>query len=99
MGVTMADDDVYEEEIELGWSNVLSVWWLITWRTAIGMVVFLLIASVIIGFAGVAVGLDRELVQISGGVFAWIVALVWGFIVMRMALRKRYRSFRIALVA
>jgi len=86
-------------ELEADWKNALSVWWLLFWR---GRVIFIGGASLVafvIGSVGWFFGMSQERIWIFSGVvdIAWsIPAFIW---ITRSALRKRYKGFRIALIA
>ena len=84
------------QELEVTFSRVMSVWWLCIWRAALGGFVFGGIAGFIVGFAfGILrLPLDPVFPTIAGG----IIGFVWFIVVVRMALRKKYRNFRIALL-
>jgi uncharacterized membrane protein YdjX (TVP38/TMEM64 family) len=84
------------EELEVTFSRVLSVWWLLFWRAALGSVLLGGIAGFIIGI-GFGI-LHKPLEPIFPTVAGGIVGFIWFFLVVRMALRKKYRDFRIALV-
>lgn len=71
--------------------RVLSFWWLLVWRVALG--------AGAIGLCANALSLRlppaaTRPVQIAG----ILLILGWEFIVLRMALMKRYRDFRIVLI-
>jgi hypothetical protein len=94
--------------LELTRARLVSVWWLITWRGVVGgmligavcgMIGGLLAAIIVIvigGHASPAV-LTRA-GQIAGAVLTTPFVLLWGIWVVRMALTKRYRDFRLALL-
>ena len=85
------------QEVQPGWKEVAAITWLLIWRGALGGFaigfVLGLIVNLVMGFAfGKILGSQLNL---SIGL---IIALVWWPLVVRMALGKRYRGFRIALV-
>jgi len=84
------------EELAITWPRVMSVWWLIFWRGALGS--FLIAAAIgfIIGFS---FGLLRTpmnplIAPITRAIIGWL----WFIAVIRIALRKKYRAFRIVLL-
>ncbi len=88
-------------EIEVTWKRLRSVWWLLFWRG--GVVGFgggYAIATAV-GFA--ALSLVPGLPIWAGESYGLVVGFVWLFPVYlwvtRSALRKQYKTFRIALVA
>ena len=85
-------------ELEPTLKRTLSVWWLIAWRgTLCGALMGGLLGAVI-GMVWLALKLSPQNLQIVASSTGAVVGLAWGFIVLRMALRKRYNGFRIALV-
>lgn len=86
------------KELEPTLKRTLSVWWLLAWRgTLLGA---LMGASVgfLIGLVCFAFSWSPEYLQAVTATLGSVVGLVWGFIVLRMAFRKHYKGFRIALV-
>ena len=94
----MTADDVYEEEIETSWSNVFSVWWLVFWRWVLGGALIGFVIGLPIGFFGRMGGMPPESIAAVSGAIGVVFSLIWGVVVVRMALRKQYRGFRVALV-
>ena len=97
----MTDDVGHVREIDLAWGNVLSVWWLLAWRTVVGVILLAVIYASIYGtIAGFIAGMQDEPVssdsQSIDTIAGLIVYLLWGMVVVRMALRKKYRVFKIA---
>jgi hypothetical protein len=86
------------QELEPTWGRTISVWWLIAWRSVLG--------SLILAMAGGAGQAALEMSTIATPMIAkWVPQLIasilgaiWFAIVVRMALRKSYKGFRIALV-
>jgi len=79
-------------EIHVGWRPVLSVWWLLTWRTSLyaSLPVVLVEKYLLpIGNRWADVG-----VEIAG--YLWFIAIA--LLVTAQALHKQYKTFRIALV-
>ena len=84
------------QELEPTWQRTLSIFWLIMWRSLLG--------GLAIGFV---IGFVRRIIQLALGIpdlseavpiLSAIAAGLWGFLVVQMALRKRYKGFRIALL-
>ncbi len=82
---------------EATWGQVLRSWWLLSWRGLAG----LLLIGVIVGGAIRAVfgnlGASQELQGLVGMIFGLLIFLLWGHVVVRMALNKRYRDFDLKL--
>jgi hypothetical protein len=79
------------QELEVTLSRVISVCWLLLWRST----VFAFIAGAIFGITRSVLGLPMESAfpGIAGGIAGFVF-----IVVVRMALRKKYRKFRIALL-
>ena len=85
-------------EIEPGWNEIIRITWLLIWRAVLGGFGTGFVLGLIVNLiAGYAFG-----VMMSSGVnlaIGLVVALIWWPIVVRMALRKRFQGFRLALIA
>jgi hypothetical protein len=86
------------QELEPTWARTISVWWLIAWRT-------FLVSSILAMLGGAGQGALEMWSSASPGVSRWVPGIVasildaiWFVIVVRMALRKHYKEFRIALL-
>lgn len=86
------------KELEADWRRVQSVWWLLMWRGTLGAVLIMYVGGFIIGLVGpfsrAAGDYLWSLVQIGDVVGG----LVWWLYVVRMALRKKYKGFRLAVI-
>jgi tetrahydromethanopterin S-methyltransferase subunit C len=96
-------------EVEINIRRLLSIWWLIVWR---GVVLGFLLGAVVGAVVGAITGmimamtihpLDLAQVQQTARATSLVVCvplgIAWYAVVIRMALRKRYKDFRIALVS
>jgi hypothetical protein len=54
--------------------------------------------GVVIGVVWYALHWSPQNLQVVSGIAGGMIGLAWGFVVLRMALRKHYSGFRIALV-
>ncbi len=78
--------------------RILAIWWLLVWRS--------LVFGFLVGFAvGFVIGLVLGLLRVSSqtidaisSIAGFCVGLAVTFWVLRSALRKRFRDFRIVLV-
>lgn len=94
------------QELEITWRRVIAIAWLIMWRGAIGGAVIGavigFIIGAIIGFVGAMMKVppdqSKSLVTILAGTAGLVWGLAWYCIVVRMALRKKFSGFRVALV-
>ena len=85
------------QELEVTWGRVLSVWWLIVWRGTVGGMALGLVGGFVAGFICDVIG-HVEWAGLAGGVTGLLLGVPWALVVIRMALKKRYADFRIALV-
>ena len=85
-------------EIEPGWNEILRITWFLIWRAVLGGFVMGFVLGLIVNLsAGFAFGvMMRSEVNLAIGL---VVALLWWPMVVRMALKKRFQGFRIALIA
>ena len=97
------------EKLDLTWKRLAAVWWLMLWRGMLGGVLLGMVVGAIVGFlAGITaqlvfhVPLDIATYQRIGQVSSLTVCIplgiVWGLVIVRMALRKKYGDFEIVLV-
>ena len=86
------------QEVEPGWNEIGRITWFLIWRAIMGGFVAGFVLGLIVNLvAGYAFGvvMSRE-VNLAIGV---MIAVVWWPLVVRMALKKRFRGFRLALIA
>jgi hypothetical protein len=86
------------QELDATMSRALRVWWLIMWRGIVGASLIGAVAGFVLGFVGTVAGMPPAAITLASGVLGAIIGLVWMIVVVRMALRKQYGEFRIALV-
>ena len=86
------------QELEPTWGRTIAVWWLIFWRGLLGSMVLGGVIGFIFGFLAAMSGMTVQQIQTISPFLGVIVALPWAVLVVRMALRKHYSDFRIALV-
>src|ERR1051325_10567387 len=86
------------QELVPTWKNALSVWWLITWRGLVGFLFLVFAIAVLVDSLATLIGGRSGTFSIIGAIGAWVLSIFWGLVVVRMALRKRYRHFRVALI-
>ena len=99
------------QELEATWGRAARVWWLIMWRgvlgavlvgTVAGFVVGVVTAVIILAIGGTSVGMAQNpIYQIGiglGAILGFVIGIFWYILVVRMALRKQYREFRLAIV-
>ena len=86
------------QELEPTWQRALSVWWLLAWRGTVGAVLLMALVGAVFGFVDGVTGVSMASLRDVIVTLAVLVSLVWAILVVRMALRKQYGKFRIALV-
>ncbi|MEE8530759.1 MAG: hypothetical protein V3S34_00925 [Hyphomicrobium sp.] len=86
------------QELDPTWGRVMSVWWLLAWRTMVGAV--LLGGAVVFVFGAITALADwpADKIQSVSAVLGGVIGALWGIVVVSMALKKRFGDFRIALV-
>ena len=100
------------QELEATFGRAASVWWLIVWRgilgailvgTVVGFVVGIVTAVVVLATGGTSDRLaENPTYQLGiglGAILGFVIGIFWYILVVRMALRKQYREFRLAIVA
>jgi multisubunit Na+/H+ antiporter MnhE subunit len=87
------------QEVEITIGRLLRIIWLFIWRGALGGLLIGAVVGAVIGFVMGALGGTREHVRIVTGIAGVAVGAIWHVLVLKMALEKRYRDFRIALIA
>lgn len=86
------------QELDPTWGRVLSVWWLLAWRTMVGAFVLGAIAGGVFGAFAALADWPADKIQSVSAVIGGVIGALWGIVVVGMALKKRYSNFRIALV-
>jgi uncharacterized MnhB-related membrane protein len=86
------------QELEANWPRVFAVWWLVVWRTLLGGLVLGFGAGFLIGLVGALLGAPSDALTALSAIVGWLLSLAWGVVVVRMALRKQYGEFRLALI-
>jgi len=85
------------QENEVSLDKVLCIAWLLTWRGLFGGVAIGFLLGYIIDL-GLGLSLGKVLDPSASALMKLVVLLVWWPFVVRMALNKRYRDFRIVLI-
>jgi hypothetical protein len=86
------------QELEPTWQRALSVWWLILWRGIVGSVLLSIAIIALVDALAALIGIESKALNMIGALVVWLGSIVWGVVVVRMALQKRYRDFRLALI-
>lgn len=87
------------QELEMTWERVMRVWWLIAWRGLMGGWILAVALAFLLGEAGGRLGLDFPTTAAIATTLSWLTGLAWGLFVVKWALKKNYKDFRLALVA
>ena len=82
------------QELDVTWQRVLSVWWLVVWRAALGGAII----GAVVGFTEDEAGVTPQTITLSSSIAGAVVNLIWSLFNVRMALRKKYGEFRPAMV-
>ena len=94
----MDNVNTQSEELEITWGRVRSVWWLLVWRNIVGAMLLGAVVGAVWGGIAAVAGMGPEVGPVGGGILGLLVGIIWSLFVIRMALRKRYKGFRLALV-
>ena len=86
------------QELEITWERAMRVWWLIAWRGLLVGWIIAVVLAFLIGEAGGRLGVDFPTVAAVATVLSWLAGLAWGLVVVKMALKKNYQDFRMALL-
>ena len=86
------------QELEITWRHVLSVWWLIAWRGPLVGFLFAIGIAFAIGFVEGFVDDLLDDLRPATTIVVFILTWAWWIYVVRMALRKKYKGFRLALI-
>ena len=86
------------QELEPTWQRTLSVWWLILWRGIVGSVLLSIAIIALVDALAALIGIESKALNMIGALVVWLGSIVWGVVVVRMALQKRYRDFRLTLI-
>ncbi len=84
------------DEIEVTWSYVLRIYWAWMWRCFLLFLVFGTLFGFGVGF--IASMLNLINIQPLFAAYGLVVSLIISFVVLRTILKKRFRTFRIALI-
>jgi hypothetical protein len=85
-------------ELQPTFERTLSIWWLLAWRGTICGALMGAVLGAFLGVAWYALHWSPQNLQMVTSIAGGLIGLAWGFVVLRMALRKNYSGFRIALI-
>jgi hypothetical protein len=86
------------QELEITWERITRVWWLLVWRGLLGGWILAVALAFLVGEAGGRLGIDFPTVAAVATALSWLAGLAWGLFVVKMALKKHYKEFRLTLV-
>jgi hypothetical protein len=86
------------QELEITPKRVISIVWLLYWRTWVGALILGFLAGFLVEIIETGIGAADGSGVIPAALLGGVFGLVWSYFVLRMALRKKYRDFRIVLV-
>jgi hypothetical protein len=86
------------QPIDMTWGRLCRIYWLFLWRHTVGGVLLVILAGAEILIFRHSLVPNRHAVLILDAVICPLVNVVWAFFVIRMALRKQYRGFRLIMI-
>ena len=86
------------QELEPTWQRAMSVWWLILWRGLVGSLALSIAIVALVDALAALIGIESKALNLMGALVVWLGSIIWGVAVVRMALQKKYRDFRLALI-
>ncbi len=92
----MADTQT-ETTSDMTWGRIFRVWWLFAWRGLSGFIVIGGAVGYIVGLALGGIGTSKEAITAVSSIIGVSVYLLWGLVIVRMALNKKYRDFDLKL--
>ena len=89
-------------EIELTWVHVLKIWWLMLWRGVLMVLAAAFVAGATLGAILVLLKVpfvhDPVKMRFAGQIAGFLISIPIYWVVIWMALRKKYRDFRLAVI-
>ena len=90
------------QELELTWGRTLKMWWVILWRGVLLTVPAGFAAGATIGALLMILKLpitqNPAEMRLAGGIAGYLASLPIFLVVFRMAIRKRYKDFKVVLL-
>jgi hypothetical protein len=86
------------QELEITWARVARIWWLLVWRGLLGGWILAVALAFLITVASDWLGLNFPTLAAITTALSSVAGLAWGLLVVKMALKKHYKEFRLALV-
>lgn len=85
------------DEIKVGWSHAVTIWWSLIWRWVLFGSIAGFIAGIVLGLVSSSLGLTDQL-DIYGQLIGVFVSIPVGIWVVKHVLSLEYRRYRIALL-
>jgi hypothetical protein len=82
---------------DIGWGKVFRIWWLLAWRWLAGMLIIGGGIGYLLGLLLGKAGAGQDVITAIHSIVGIAIFVFWGLAVVRMALNKYYRDFRITL--
>ena len=84
-----------ESTAQMTWQQVLRVWWLLAWRGLAGLIVIGGTVGYVVGLALNSIGASQDTVKVISTLIGLSIYLLWGLVIVRMAVDKTYRDFKL----
>ena len=78
---------------DISWKQVFRVWWLLAWRGLAGLIIIGGAVGSGVGYLLNAIGAPPDLIKVMSTLLGFAVYLLWGLVIVRMAIRKKYSDF------
>jgi GYF domain 2 len=86
------------QELEVSLGRLLRIYWLFMWRSVLGALVIGFALGFILGLVLGALGVPLTQIRTISGLVGLVGGVGWALFCLKMALKKKYRDFRIILV-
>ena len=86
------------QTVQATWWHVIQIYWLLLWRSSLGGLLLALLVGLVWGLFAALVRMPSLAILPVAMLLGCISGTAWSLVVVRMALGKTYRGFRLALV-
>jgi hypothetical protein len=80
---------------QVPWTNVLKIWWLMTWRATVGSIATGMNFAIAISVLGITFGWPPFVRTVLLAAVGSVVVVIWHVVAVRIALEKIYADLRL----